>query len=157
MILAVCAPERDRFVFAGKSLKPDPQYNAEDGERMSSSRRSGYESLSIGYLIIAFAISIAIAWSLADWILVVPVFLLEAGVFYAVIGIYIRQREQDPKAASSSSYMIFWGGTIALVGAIWLLNRQYPGNVPLLIVLFLVWVGLFAIVLALPRLRQSGG
>jgi len=124
---------------------------------MSSSRRSGYESLSVGYLIIAFAISIAIAWSLADWILVVPVFLLEAGVFYAILGIYTRQREQDPKAASSSSYMIFWGGTIALVGAIWLLNRQYPGNVPLLIVLFLVWVGLFAIVLALPRLRQSGG
>jgi len=124
---------------------------------MSSSRRSGYESLSVGYLIIAFAISIAIAWSLADWILVVPVFLLEAGVFYAILGIYTRQREQDPKAASSSSYMIFWGGTIALVGAIWLLNRQYPGNVPLLIVLFLVWVGLYAIVLALPRLRQSGG
>jgi len=124
---------------------------------MSSSRRSGYESLSVGYLIIAFAISIAIAWALADWILVIPVFLLEAGVFYAVLGIYTRQREQDPKAASSSSYIMFWGGTIALVGAIWLLNRQYPGNVPLLIVLFLVWVGLFAIVLALPRLRQSGG
>ena len=124
---------------------------------MNSSRRSGYESLSVGYLIIAFAISIAIAWALSDWILVIPVFLLEAGVFYAVLGIHTRQREQDPKAASSSSYIMFWGGTIALVGAIWLLNRQYPGNVPLLIVLFLVWVGLFAIVLALPRLRQSGG
>jgi len=124
---------------------------------MSSSRRSGYESLSVGYLIIAFAVSIAIAWTLADWILVIPVFLLEAGVFYAVLGVYMRRREQDPKAASSSSYVMFWGGTIALVGAIWLLNRQYPGNVPLLIVLFLVWVGLFAIVLALPRLRKSGG
>jgi len=123
---------------------------------MSSSRRSGYESLSVGYLIIAFAVSIAIAWALADWILVVPVFLLEAGVFYAVLGVYSRRREQDPKAASSSSYIIFWGGTVALVGAIWLLNRQYPRNVPLLIVLFLVWVGLFAIVLSLPRLRKSG-
>lgn len=123
---------------------------------MSSSRRSGYESLSVGYLIIAFAVSIAIAWTLNDWILVIPVFLLEAGVFYAVLGVYMRQREQDTKAASSSSYTMFWGGTIALVGAIWMLNRQYPGNVPLLIVLFLVWVGLFAIVLALPRLRQSG-
>ncbi|MBU0623333.1 MAG: hypothetical protein KJ672_00640 [Candidatus Thermoplasmatota archaeon] len=124
---------------------------------MSSSRRSGYESLSVGYLIIAFAISIAIAWALADWILVIPVFLLESGVFYTVLGVYTRRREQDPKAASSSSYIIFWGGTVALVGAIWLLNRQYPGNVPLLIVLFLVWVGLFAILLSLPRLRQSGG
>jgi surface polysaccharide O-acyltransferase-like enzyme len=124
---------------------------------MSSSRRSGYESLSVGYLIIAFAISIAIAWTLADWILVVPVFLLEAGVFYAVLGVYNRQREKDPKAASNSSYMVFWGGTIAIVGAMWLLNRQYPGNVPLLVVVFLVWVGLFAIVLSLPRLRQSGG
>jgi hypothetical protein len=124
---------------------------------MSSSRRSGYESLSVGYLIIAFAISIAFAWALADWILVVPIFLLEAGVFYAFLGIFTRQTGQDPKAASSSSYMIFWGGTIALVGAMWLLNREYPGNVPLLIVLFLVWVGFFAIVMALPRLRQSGG
>jgi len=124
---------------------------------MSSSKRSGYESLSVGYLIIAFAVSIAIAWTLDDWILVSPVFLLEAGVFYAVLGMYTRQREQDPKAASSSSYIIFWGGTLALVGAIWLLNRQYPGNVPLLIVLFLVWVGLFAIVLSLPRFRKSGG
>jgi apolipoprotein N-acyltransferase len=140
-----------------KSLKSDHQYNAEDGERMSSSRRSGYESLSVGYLVIAFAISIAIAWALEDWILVIPVFLLESGVFYAVLGVYTRRRERDPKAASSSSYIIFWGGTVALVGAIWLLNRQYPGNVPLLVVLFLVWVGLFAIVLSLPRLRQSGG
>ena len=124
---------------------------------MSSSRRSGYESLSVGYLIIAFAVSIAIAWTLDDWILVIPVFLLEAGVFYAVLGMYTRQREQDPKAASSSSYIIFWGGTLALVGAIWLLNRQYSGNVSLLIVLFLVWVGLFAIVLSLPRFRKSVG
>lgn len=123
---------------------------------MSSSMRSGYESLSVGYLIIAFAVSIAIAWTLNDWILVIPVFLLEAGAFYAVLGIYNRQREQNPKAASSSSYMMFWGGTLALVGAMWMLNRQYPGNVPLLIVLFLVWVGLFAVVLSLPRLRQSG-
>ena len=124
---------------------------------MSSSRRSGYESLSVGYLIIAFAVSIAIAWTLNDWMLVIPVFLLEAGAFYAVLGIYNRQREQDPKAASSSSYMMFWGGTTALVGAIWLLNRQYPGNVPLLIVVFLVWIGLFAILLSLPRLRHNGG
>lgn len=138
-------------------LKLDPQYNTDEGEKLSSSRRSGYESLSVGYLIIAFAISIGVAWTLDDWILLVPIFLLEAGIFYAVLGIYIRQREQEPKAASSSSYMVFWGGTITMVGAIWLLNRQYPGNVPLLIVAFLIWIGLFAVVLALPRIRQSGG
>lgn len=124
---------------------------------MNGSRRSGYESLSVGYLIIAFAVSIAVAWALADWILLIPIFLLMAGVFYAVLGVYSRQREQDPKAASGSSYMMFWGGTIALVGALWLVNRQYPGNVPLLIVVFLVWIGLFSVLLALPRLRQSGG
>lgn len=111
--------------------------------------------MSVGFLIIAFAVSIAVAWTLEDWILLVPVFLLEAGIFYAVLGVYTRQREQGQKAASSSAYMIFWGGTIALVGAMWLLNRQYPGNVPLLIVVFLVWIGLFAVVLALPRLRQG--
>jgi len=122
---------------------------------MGSSRRSGYESLSVGYLLVAFAVSILVAWFVDDWILVIPIFLLEAGVFYIALGVVTRQGEPDAKRASSSTYYVFWGGTMAILGAMWMFSRQYPGNAVLLVVAFIIWVGVVAIVLSLPRIRQN--
>jgi hypothetical protein len=121
---------------------------------MDGRRRSGLESLSIGFLMIAFAVAILISWSTHDWALLIPIFMLEAGAFYAVLGTLSRPKE--PSAAREqreSFYYIFWGGTLFLLGAIWFLNRQYPDNVPLLIVIFILWLGGIVVALSLPRLR----
>jgi len=121
---------------------------------MDTQRWSGLESLSIGFLLIAFAVAILIGWQSADWWLVVPVFMIEAGVFYLIVGILTRPVEAGrSKQGRESLYYAFWGGSIGLLGTIWLLNRQYPGNVPLLIVLFILWLGGIAVVLSIPRLR----
>ena len=105
-------------------------------------------------MLIAFAVAVLIAWWAADWWLVIPVFMVEAGVFYLVLGIVISPKEAGiPRQKMDAYYYAFWGGTLGLLGAIWLLNRQYPGNVPLLVVLFIVWLGGIAVVLSLPRLR----
>lgn len=122
---------------------------------MGSSRRSGYESLSVGYLLIAFAVSILVAWLVGDWVLVIPVMLLLAGVFYIALGVLLRQGGQDAKRVSSSTYYAFWGGTMAILGAMWLFSRQYPGNAVLLVVVFIIWIGVVAMVMSLPRLRQN--
>jgi predicted permease len=122
---------------------------------MGSSRRSGYESLSVGYLLIAFAISILVAWLVGEWILIIPVMLLMAGVFYIVLGVVMRQGGHDPKRASSSTYYAFWGGTMGILGAMWLFSRKYPGNGVLLVVVFIIWIGVVAMVMSLPRLRQN--
>lgn len=113
---------------------------------MASSSRGGYESLTLGYMLIAFAISILLAWLAADWWLVIPIFLLEAGAYYCVTASAIR-------AGKDSSYRLFWGGTLALVGILWLVNRQYPDNAVLLFVLFVLWLGGFAMALAVGRMR----
>ncbi|MBU0685139.1 MAG: hypothetical protein ABIE25_03885 [Thermoplasmatota archaeon] len=122
---------------------------------MGSSRRSGYESLSVGYLLIAFAVSILVAWLVGEWILAVPVLLLEAGMFYVALGVVLRQGEYDTKRASTSAYYIFWGGTMAILGAMWLFSRQYPGNAVLLVVVFIIWIGVVAMAMSLPRLRRN--
>ena len=118
--------------------------------------RSGLESLSIGYMLIAFAISFLLAWQFADWWLLIPFFLLAAGAFYVVLGFVYRPSDAAlRRGMRNSSYQVFWGGTLALVGLLWLVQRQFPDNVPLLIVIFILWVGGVALVLALPRLRGS--
>lgn len=123
---------------------------------MESSRRSGFESLSIGFLVVAFAISLLVAWSLEDWILTVPVFLLAAGIFYVALSLVINRSPQKPgEVPRISSYYFFWGATIAILGAMWLLNRQYPGSLALLVIIFILWIGLMAVALSLPKLRGS--
>ena len=57
---------------------------------MGSSARSGYESLSAGYLLIAFAVSLLLAWQAGDWWLLLPIFMISAGAFYVLLGVLTR-------------------------------------------------------------------
>ena len=122
----------------------------------SPSMRSGLESLSVGYLVIAFAISFLLAWQFADWWLLIPFFLIAAGPFYIVLGFVYRTSDaRVRRGMRNAPYSVFWGGSLALIGILWLVNRQFPDNVPLLLVVFLLWIGGMAFVLAFPRLRGS--
>lgn len=123
---------------------------------MNSSQRSGIESLSVGYLLVAFAISILISWMVDDWWLLIPIFMIEAGGFYLLLGVVLRPRQQQlhPRYRNAP-YYVFWGGTLGVIGSLWLLNMQYPGNVPLLIVIFIIWLGAVAIGLSMTRIRKS--
>lgn len=121
---------------------------------MAEEKRGGLENLSIGYIIIAFAVSILTGWAAGDWWLVIPVMLILAGGYYIVLGFVIKPSEaMIRETRRNSTYYAFWGGTLGILGSIWLLNRQYPGNGVLLFVLFIVWVG--AVVMALSARRPK--
>lgn len=123
---------------------------------MGSPGRNGYESLSVGYLLIAFAVSLLLAWMSGDWWLLLPVFMIAAGAFYVLLGATTRPPEPGARRSyTSGSYNIFWGGTLVLIGAIWFINRQYPDNAPLLVALFIIWVGAVVVALSLPRFRTK--
>jgi len=123
---------------------------------MAEEKRGGLESLSIGYIIIAFAVSVLVGWAAGDGWLVIPVMLLLAGGFYVVLGFAIRPSEEMLRETRrNSSYYAFWGGTLGVIGSIWLLNRQYPGNGVLLVVLFIVWVGAVVMVLSAGKPRPA--
>jgi apolipoprotein N-acyltransferase len=133
-----------------KALSPVPGSICSRFGSMESSRRSGFEGLSIGFLIVAFAVSLLAAWALDDWILTIPIFLLAAGIFYVALSFLV-----DKSSQKISPYYLFWGATIAILGGMWLINRQYPGSLTLLVIVFILWIGLMAVFLSIPRIRKS--
>ena len=117
---------------------------------------SGYESMSLAVLVISFAVAVLVAWLAEAWILVIPVFLIEAGMYYAVLGLLTRTGEQVTKSAQKNSvFFIFWGGTLTLIGVEWIAAGTFPGNGVLLFVIFILWIGVFALMLSLPKMRKS--
>lgn len=99
------------------------------------------ESISIGVLLIAFAVAVLIGWTAGDWWLVVPIFMLEAGVYYIAITGLVRPGEKAGTRHDTSPYYIFWGGTLAVLGTLFLVQRKYPGHGLLLFLIFIIWVG----------------
>lgn len=85
----------------------------------------------------------------------IPVFLLASGGYYFVLGMLVQPSEKGVKPSMRDSvFYLFWGGTLVLVGAIWLLNREFPGNVPLLVALFILWIGAYIVAMSIPKLRK---
>jgi peptidoglycan/LPS O-acetylase OafA/YrhL len=126
---------------------------------MSSGRaRSNYESFILAYVLFALAIAILIAWAAEDWTVFIPVFLIEAGVGYLVLGFVIRPAELHRRPVLRDAYYyILWGSISALIGIEWFINMWYPDNVPLLIALFVIWMGVIAVGMAIGRNRERAG
>ncbi len=123
---------------------------------MNGQRQSGFETVSIGALLIVFAISILIAWMTEDWWLFVPVFLLGAGGFYLAVGAFMRPAEvMGRPTRANSPFYVFWGATMFIVGAMWLLNMQYPGSFPLLAIVFIIWIGVFIVMMSIRRTKGA--
>ncbi len=123
---------------------------------MNGQRQSGFETVSIGALLIVFAISILVAWMTDDWWLFIPVFLLGAGGFYLALGALMRPAETAARPTRANSpFYVFWGATMFIVGAMWLLNMQYPGSFPLLAIVFIVWIGVFIVVMSVRRAKSA--
>ncbi len=117
---------------------------------------SGYESVSIAVLVISFAVAVLVAWLAGAWMLVIPVFMIEAGMYYAVLGLITRTAVQPTKSELQNSiYFLFWGGTLTLIGVEWLAADTLKLNGVVLFVIFVLWIGVFALLLSLPKMRKA--
>jgi len=103
-------------------------------------------------MIIAVAVAILVAWMIESWWMFFPVLFLEVGAFYTVLGLAAAKGEgQAQRGPSSSSYYIFWGPTLVIVGIMWILSAETDVSAVLLLVIFLVWVGAIAMALSFRR------
>lgn len=123
---------------------------------MESPRRGGLESLTVGFMIIAFAVAMLVSYIIDDWWMFIPIFLIEAGAFWGATGLLVHPsaRPQRP-GLQDASYYVFWGFTLVLLGLIWIINSEYPGNGVLLLVVFLLWVGAIAMAMSLRYFRKN--
>jgi len=119
---------------------------------MQQTRRVGLQSATAGFMIIAFAVAVLLSWAVGPWWIFFPVLMIEIGGFYAALGL-VAKRAEGParRGPASSSYYIFWGPTLVILGAMWILGVEADVPGMLLFVVFLLWVGAVAIILSIRR------
>jgi hypothetical protein len=115
-------------------------------------RRYNNAGISAAAALLSVAIAIIISYALGNWWLFVPMILLEIGVYLLIMGLTLgRPVPGAPWTKSDSNYYLFWGNLLAAIGALLLLNNFYPGNVVILVVVFLVWFAVFALLFSMRR------
>lgn len=119
---------------------------------MQQARNAGLQRATAGFIIIALAIAILLAWVVGSWWMFFPIVLIGIGGFYTVLGAVARMGEAPvQRGPSSSSYYIFWGPTLVLLGLLWILSAETDFSGVLLLVIFLLWIGAVATFLSLSR------
>ena len=115
-------------------------------------RRFNSSGISAAAVLLSVALAIIISLALNDWWLLVPVILLEMGVFVLILGLSIGRPSQGmPWTKSDSNYYLFWGNLMAMIGGLLIVNTIFPGNVIFLIVVLLVWLAIFALLFSMRR------
>ncbi|HDP96200.1 MAG TPA: hypothetical protein ENN25_00695 [Euryarchaeota archaeon] len=119
---------------------------------MNNSGRSVGTGIAAGFVIIAIAVAMLVAWAIDDWILFIPILILECGVFGIFLSIIHEKDEGKIQLQiSNKAFVGIWGLILSLIGVLWLLNDAFPGNFPILFAVFLIFIGVLGITLSLMR------
>jgi hypothetical protein len=123
---------------------------------MEMPRKGNLQTVAAGFMIIAFAVAILVAWMIDVWWMFFPVILLIVGGFYTALGLVMRS-SADPsrRGPTSSSYYVFWGPTLVVISMIWILAAETDVSGVLLLVLFLLWVGVMAVLLSMFKPKRQ--
>ena len=90
-------------------------------------RRYNSAGITAAALLISAAVAIIISLSLNNWWLLVPIILLEIGIYILIIGLALgRPTPGMPWTKSDSNFYLFWGNLLAAIGAILILNSFFP-------------------------------
>jgi hypothetical protein len=116
------------------------------GNNMLSGQTAGFMTIAVG-----FAVLISTYLTENIW-LIIPVVLIEIGFYGLVIGAFAGMRgDKAPiggfRWGNDPAYTMFWGSLLVLLGALWLVNDVWPDNVPALISVFLIWIGIAVMLL----------
>ncbi|HEY3420101.1 MAG TPA: hypothetical protein VGK23_06070 [Methanomassiliicoccales archaeon] len=118
-------------------------------------RRFNSSGISTAAVLLSVAVAIVVSFALNNWWLLVPVILLELGVFVLILGFSLGKPAQGmPWTKSDSNYFLFWGNLMAMIGVVLIINTFFPGYVVILIVVLLVWFAVVALLFSLRR-RQA--
>lgn len=123
---------------------------------MEQPRRGNLQTVAAGFMIIAFAVSLLAAWMIGAWWIFFPIILLIIGGFYTALGLVMRSGV-DPgrRGPTSSSYFVFWGPTLVIIGIMWVLAAETDISGALLIILFLLWIGVMAVLLSVFKPKRA--
>lgn len=123
---------------------------------MELMRRGGLQNIAAGFMIIAFAVAILVAWMIGSWWTFFPIIMLEVGAFYTAMGLLMRtSADPNQRGPTSSSYYVFWGPTLVVLGFLWVLSAETDISGVLILVIILLWVGVMAVLLSMFKPRRQ--
>ncbi|MCG7844307.1 MAG: hypothetical protein MIO90_02615, partial [Methanomassiliicoccales archaeon] len=99
----------------------------------------------------ATAAAIMIAWVTDDWTLFIPAMLLLGGMFALFIGFRQRAGTFSRRESNEGNFFMFWGTLLMAFGTMWVVNYAYPGNVLFLVIAFMIWLALAAILFTMKK------
>ena len=99
--------------------------------------------MTTGFLFIALAVSILVAYAINKLWYIIPVFILLVGVWTVFLGTLPRPPVRG--VPSVRVYLMTWGIIGILFGGLLIVNDLYPNNLPLLVALFLIVIGVVAV------------
>ncbi|MDW5564254.1 MAG: hypothetical protein SA339_13650 [Methanomassiliicoccus sp.] len=113
---------------------------------MLSGQTAGFMTIAVGFAILISSYLTENIW------LIIPVVLIEIGFYGLVIGAFSGLHgDRAPVGAyrwgNDPAYTMFWGSLLVLIGALWLVNDMWPNNIPALISVFLIWIGIAVMLL----------
>ncbi len=112
-------------------------------------KKAHFGSISAGVILVSVAIAILVAWYLGDWVLIVPIVLVEWGAYGVILGATVKASSRTSGAAhAASGYYAMWGSLLLIIGLMWFANDLYPGNFPILVAVFIIWLAVVIIALA---------
>jgi hypothetical protein len=109
------------------------------------SRRRKLWGLSAGYLAIAVAAAILVAWAVGIWWYFFPVLFIAWGVYGLGLTVLVGSGATTENR-SFFLYNLLWGGVLTIVGVELIVNDLYPGNVVLLVVVFILFLAVVAFI-----------
>ena len=119
---------------------------------MTDGNRYMNTGVSAAVVLLSVALAIIISYSLDNWWLFVPLILLEIGIYILFIGLTIGRPVKGMSwTKSDSNFYLFWGNLLSAVGALLILNNFFPGNVIILVVVWLVWFAVFALLFSIRK------
>jgi hypothetical protein len=115
-------------------------------------RRFNNPGVSAAAALLSVAVAILIAYVANNWWFFVTIMLLEAGVLLLFRGLILgRPGPGMAWTKSDSNYYLLWGNLLAAVGALLTVNTLVSGVAIILIVVFLIWMAVFALLFSVRK------
>lgn len=115
-------------------------------------RRFNNPGVNAAAVLLSVAIAILVAYVTNNWWYLVTVIVLEMGLLLLIMGLVLgRPGPGMAWTKSDSYYFLLWGNLLAAIGALLIVNTLVAGVAVLLVVVFLIWMAIFAVLFSYRR------
>lgn len=117
---------------------------SQDGKTLDVSNING-QTVGVVTIAVGFALLIAFYAVKESIYLMIPVIMLEIGIYGMALGAFsqLRGTRTSGRWGNDNTYSLFWGSMVAVLGAMWIVYDRFAGidALPAFVAVFLFYFG----------------